>query len=431
MNYTLPTMTVYEECFAPVQSKILDAIHNGIGVARTIPTAIRHGPVSMGGLDLLDLRTEAGISAIQLFRESVFSMSETGKMILINIYHSQLESGRNTHLFERPDIAISYLTPTWPTSVCQYLFQHNLTITLTDAEMPHLQSKADQFIMTAQHLERFTAAQCYDINLVRLYLQASTLFDLLAGTDGKTICPDRLCCHRPPTFSVRPFWPRQEAPTLSQARLWTEYVTTSFIRYRFFWTTPLSPRVPLPTNPSSNPLVTPLSPNDYPSLPAVLKAIPPFYQRLLHHHVQIAMNQQVWRAFRSRSCLEIVTDGSLALAIGTFGWRLLRPPNLILFEGSDPIDGPFELSTSTRSELGGYAAPLLLVAAISRFWWGMLQRCKFRWIVDSTSAISKVQMLTRPGARPRCQPNNIDFLSLINFNAPLASPGSRAIKIPP
>ena len=140
--------------------------------------------------------------------------------------------------------------------------------------------------------------------------------------------------------------------------------------------------------------------------------LPDFYRRLLYHHEQQATNLAVWRAFRSRSRLEIVTDGSLAQSIGTFGWRLIRPPALVLFQGSGPIDGPVELGSSLRSELGGFAAPLLLVAAVSRFW-GLPHRCKFRWVVDSTSAISKVQMVTRPGALPQRQANNIDFFSLI------------------
>ena len=193
MKYTLPAVAVDKECFAPVQSKILAAILNGIGVARTIPTAIRHGPISMEGLDLLDLRTEAGISAIQLFRESIFSMSETGKMILVNLYHSQLEPGLGTHLLERPDIAVSYLTPTWLASICQFLFQHNLRITLTDATIPALQTNGDQFIMSTTHLSRFTDSQCYAINLVRLYLQVFTLCDVSANQYGKTICPEKYC----------------------------------------------------------------------------------------------------------------------------------------------------------------------------------------------------------------------------------------------
>jgi hypothetical protein len=72
MTYSLPAIAIDEEAFAPVQSKILVNILNGLGVARTIPTAIRHGPIAMGGLDLMDLRTESGISALKLFRNDIF-----------------------------------------------------------------------------------------------------------------------------------------------------------------------------------------------------------------------------------------------------------------------------------------------------------------------------------------------------------------------
>jgi hypothetical protein len=37
-------------------------------------------------------------------------------------------------------------------------------------------------------------------------------------------------------------------------------------------------------------------------------------------------------------------------------------------EGSGPIDGPMEVGSSTRSELGGFTAPLLLATALARFW---------------------------------------------------------------
>ena len=50
MKYSLPALAISKECFAPVQSKVLASILNGIGIARTIPTAFRHGPESMGGL---------------------------------------------------------------------------------------------------------------------------------------------------------------------------------------------------------------------------------------------------------------------------------------------------------------------------------------------------------------------------------------------
>jgi hypothetical protein len=121
-----------------------------------------------------------------------------------------------------------------------------------------------------------------------------------------------------------------------------------------------------------------------------------------------------WRAFRSKRRLLVVSNGGLADNIGTFCWQLLSPPNDILFQqGSGPIYGTLVIGTSTRSEMGGFAAPFLLVVAISRFW-GLFHRCKFRWVVDSSAVISKVGMATRPGARPRSQPNNVAFFSMIS-----------------
>ena len=87
----------------------------------------------MGGLDLLDLRTEAGIAQLKYFRDSVFTDSEAGKLLLINVKYMQLESGIHPPLLESLHIQISYLTPTWTTSLRQFLYQHNLQISLSDS----------------------------------------------------------------------------------------------------------------------------------------------------------------------------------------------------------------------------------------------------------------------------------------------------------
>jgi hypothetical protein len=72
---------------------------------------------------------------------------------------------------------------------------------------------------------------------------------------------------------------------------------------------------------------------------------------------------------------------------------------LVLYQGSGPVDGPFDLANLTRSEIGGFAAPLLLVTVISKYW-GIHHRCRFHWIVDSTAAISKVSITIRKGSAP-------------------------------
>ena len=247
-------------------------------------------------------------------------MSPIGKMILINLHHSQLEAGIGSNLLEHPSIPLSYLTPTWITSIRQFLFQHNLQITMNDSPNLSTHSKMDQFIMNPLHLSRFTPIQKLDLNLVRLYLQAVTLHDLSAGTDGKTICPHKYQGARPPDFHESRTWPRQLPPSPSQVKLWSKFFSDSFLRYRFFWRQSLGPRLPTVSIPNADDIFqTPHPIMDYPDLSAFLRALSDFYRRLLYHHEQQATNLDVWRAFRSRSRLEIVTDGSLAQSIGTFG----------------------------------------------------------------------------------------------------------------
>ena len=133
-------------------------------INKNLPTSIRHGPITMGGMDLYDVRTEAGIEAIKYMRDAVYQKSEAGKLILINVQHSQLESGITQPILEHPNIHLPYLTPTWITSIRQYLHRHNLTITLTDTYDIKPKGKEDLVIMSADCLVRVYMRLCwYDL----------------------------------------------------------------------------------------------------------------------------------------------------------------------------------------------------------------------------------------------------------------------------
>ena len=139
------------------------------------------------------------------------------------------------------------------------------------------------------------------------------------------------------------------------------------------------PITSLDSNPhmSPDPLATQLPPSGYDSLQHFLKAIPRFYNRLLSFHQQKVTDVEVWRAFRARRRLEIISDGSLAnQTLGTFGWKIVTTKDTIFYQGTGLVDGPPETASSTRTELGGYAAPLLLFAAIARFW-GLKHKCRY------------------------------------------------------
>jgi ribonuclease HI len=138
---------------------------------------------------------------------------------------------------------------------------------------------------------------------------------------------------------------------------------------------------------------------------------------MLSDYRQIATNLQVWRAFRSRRRLTIASDGGLKDRLSTFGWKIVSKGNseatdIPLFEGSGPVDGPYDISSSTRSELGGLVAPLLLCASLAAYW-GLRHRCKLKWLTDSKAAISRVDFIMRRTHRPARAPEDHDYMVAI------------------
>jgi hypothetical protein len=58
MMYSLPAVSCPEEDFHSVQTELLQVTLQKLGASSKTPTEIRHGPYELGGLNLMDLRTE-------------------------------------------------------------------------------------------------------------------------------------------------------------------------------------------------------------------------------------------------------------------------------------------------------------------------------------------------------------------------------------
>ena len=419
MRYSLPALAVDEEELEQLQTKIMPTMLQKLGASSTTPTVIRHGPTEFAGLYLFDLRTEFGIETIQLLRDAVYSQSEVGNLILLNLQYSQLEAGIGPILLEHPSVHLSYLTPTWVTSVRQYMDNHNVTMTFTQALQLLLRRKNDKYIMQTSNLARYSVQAQTDINLVRIYLQVTTLADL-STNDGKESHPRFLRGEREPTIQSTINWPRQGTPTHSQKLLWKTYITETFISTNRHWKQSLGEWTAEPTmtndddkdeeRKTPDPVTQPTIPKH--DLQTIIDDLPHYQRRLLIQWKQTATDLTVWKALRSRKRLEIISDGGLKLGDGTFGWKIILPDRTTLFQGAGPVDGPRETESSTRSELSGLAAPLLLLTCVSR-WWGIPHRCKLRWLVDSTAAIKQVKTARRYKRICRRQPDNVDVISLI------------------
>ena len=178
MRYSLSAIAIDEEELESIQTRILPSIVQKLGMSSKLPTAIRHGPPSMGGLGLMDIRTECGIEMVKYFRHQVYRQSEVGELLLIQLKALQLEAGIPQPLLPFPNIELSYLTPTWLLSMRQFLSNHNISITITDVLEVPLRGKHDLHIMNPAFLSRYSPSQQRDISLVRIFLQCTVLSDM-------------------------------------------------------------------------------------------------------------------------------------------------------------------------------------------------------------------------------------------------------------
>jgi ribonuclease HI len=386
---------------------VLQSILKKLNVRSTIPTAIRHGPREMGGIDLYDLvRTEVGIESIKFLRDAIYADSESGKLIRLNLQYSLLEAGFGESLLEYPNVHLAYLTPTWILSILQFLSCHNMTITISDSFRIPLNGLHDEYIMQPQHLSRYSPSQQRGINLVRLFLQVNTLSEMSDPHRRNAIDLCYLGGKHPVGHTSNPSWPRQQTPTKPQLRLWKGFIKSSYLRYIPYWKTPsTAPTLAAPAVPVA-------APTSFPSnLFSFLASLPKRQRRLMDQLEQWATDDQVWRAFRSRKRISIATDGGLAQKQGTHGW-VISLGTRTLFQCAGPADGPVGTASSTRSELCGYASAVTFLHNLSKIL-GIRLRSRFTWYCDSKAALARVRRFASRTSFRRRMPSDVDLLSLI------------------
>ena len=287
---------------------------------------------------------------IRFFRHSVYKKSQVGQLLLLSLQSSQLEAGIPNLLLEEPKIIVPYLTSTWILSMRQYMFNHNLSITITGVKPPQLASPTDEFIMSHSRLHgKYDDRAQSDINLVRIYLQATTIADLSDSAYHRSISANSLNAIRKEGFLVNTGWPRQEQPSTLQIRLWKHYITTQFLSHNRSWKT--SPHKATREQKQPEPDTT--------RVITMIQQLPLVQRRMLHHVKQSASDETILQACQQDNEVTIATDGGLKGRHGTFGWLISSHDNEVLYEGAGPVDGPYDSANSTRSELGGIAAAMV------------------------------------------------------------------------
>ncbi len=102
MRYILPCLAIDEEELGNVQTKVVKSMLQKLGYPSTLPSEIQYGPVELGGLGLIDLCTKLGISTLTYMRHAIYSNTEAGKLMIMNVKYSQIESGILEPILEHP-----------------------------------------------------------------------------------------------------------------------------------------------------------------------------------------------------------------------------------------------------------------------------------------------------------------------------------------
>jgi hypothetical protein len=259
--------------------------------------------------------------------------------------------------------------------------------------------------MNPHHLKRYSPQQQSDLNLVRMWLQLTTLSDMADPAQINRIVPSYLDAKRPPPFNPSTTWPRQTQPSKAQIRLWKCFITLSYLWYTPYWiNSPLDSSLEVLEK-----TIEPTQLSDYSDY--ISRCLSRTEQRLPDGLEQVASDLKIWRAFRSKSKLHLASNGGLGDNSATHGW-ILSTGKDVLFTCTGPVNGPVDTNTSTQSELGGCASSLLLLTSLSAYW-GIRHRCSFLWYTDSKSAISRFFKFCGRENRLTRMPPDSDLVSII------------------
>jgi hypothetical protein len=132
ITYSLSNTTLTKKQLEHVQMQAMGNFLTKMGLNRHFPRAVAMGPLAMGGLGLRHLPTEQGIQQIHSLLGHIFN-NTIPIFIQIALQNQQVEAGTETLLVTDTTPDLSYLTPTWITSLRGFLRPHQISIESADS----------------------------------------------------------------------------------------------------------------------------------------------------------------------------------------------------------------------------------------------------------------------------------------------------------
>jgi hypothetical protein len=195
------------------------SILNKLGLKGHYPHAVAFAPQKVFGCGLLDLQVEQGLTHIQSLLDYCCTDHKVGRVMLISLRHLEVEAGVSFNLLQQPHTKLSYLTKCWMVSLRQFCADFDISIRRKQNRLPNIARTHDSCLMDNTLQLPFTKQKLLDVNLVRIYLQVTTLSDIVSA-DGQVILTLSWNGLQIPDRSSTMQFARQLQPTVYQRGLW-------------------------------------------------------------------------------------------------------------------------------------------------------------------------------------------------------------------
>ena len=189
LEYPLPALSLSVQQCAKILHPALQGSLAKISINRTIPKALRHGPINECGLNINNLYTSQGILKLQKFHQHIGEDSITGRLLRVSLETCILEARVGRNLFDLDFERFPPLvTNCWIKHLWESTTNHSIHIVDRSSNFPQIQRVNDVFLIEIFENNNYTVSELKKIKNCCIYLQVITLSDIMTASGDSFSC---------------------------------------------------------------------------------------------------------------------------------------------------------------------------------------------------------------------------------------------------
>lgn len=229
VSYAVPALTLSKKECATIMAPVMHSGLNAMGISRNFPCDLRHGSKKEGGIELLDIYIEQGVSQIYYVIKHLEHNNMTGQFLRTTLEAAIIEMGILSNLFDLDYERFEcLLSPCWIKNVWKFIDEHDLRI--EQKVIPKIPKEREEDLSIMQALVEsghFKKRELRQANRCRWYLQVTTLSQIVDGYGEQFT--RAIKCERDTTRTIRHNWPYQPYPGIKARRAWKRLLKRKFI----------------------------------------------------------------------------------------------------------------------------------------------------------------------------------------------------------